>query len=167
VCLRYDQRLWRAASIFLVCGTATFIAAFGALSLSNLPRIPTGAAVLGSLLAVMVGLTLLIPFSPKSSDTRAWYSPVRVGFSSRGVHVEYDSATARRRVHANAARTFIAWDSVQEIWPETGMSADPHRVRFRDGSAYPPEIYSLSIELIDRFKEEIASAGGNARPSPD
>jgi hypothetical protein len=167
VCVRYDQRLWRAASIFLVGGIATFIVAFGALSLSYLPRDPTALAVLVSIFAVMVGLALMTPFSPKSSDTRAWYSPLRVGFSSRGVHVEYDSATARRRVHPNAARIFIAWDSVQEIWPETGMSADPHRVRFRDGSSYPPEIYSLSTELIGRIKEEIASARGNARPSPD
>jgi hypothetical protein len=141
--------------------------AFGALKLSDLPGIPTGAILLVSLLGVMIGLSLLIPFSPKNANPRAWYSPIRVGFSSRGVYVEYDSATARRRVHAHAARTFIAWNSVQEIWPETGMSADPHRVRFRDGSSYPPEIYSLSNELIDRIKEEIASAGGDARRSPD
>jgi len=114
-------RLQRDRILLRLAAGGGFLALIGlglALLAGAWPDLPALVGVGGGallFLAVVTVLAALLPFTPRHQSWRSWYSPVRVGFSSQGIHVTYGAKSPWG--HRETARAFIAWDSIEGLAP--------------------------------------------------
>lgn len=153
-CVQADRRRAQVAygaGVFAVVGLGIVIL------VTAVPRVPSSLTSGGVVLTVLSFLVLgyvALSFTPRHESSLSWYSPIRVGFSAQGIHVTMGPASASRRHWAEKSMSFIAWDTIEGV-------ADPispylrHQVTFNSAQRPPPEILSISEELVDRIKSEV------------
>jgi hypothetical protein len=147
---RLLMRIAIASAILAIAGLAT---ALLSRVTSGVPGL-VGTAGTGLFVLSVLGLLVsLMQFTPRFSGTRAWYAPIRVGFSSRGLHVEYDPKSQRLR--RREAMSFIPWDSFDGIAPPISPYMRQDIVIFQSYVSPNPEIVSISDELVGRIKDEV------------
>lgn len=155
VCLRADRRIAQVVvsmALLAVVGLCVVLVTVAKPGLS--PTLETGGEVVLILSLLIGGYALLLLYSPRSDLGRSWYSPIRVGFSTQGVHVTFDSASATRRRREYSSMPFIPWETIEGVAPPISQYMR-HQVTFNSERQPPPEIHLLSIELVDRISTEV------------
>lgn len=152
--LRADRGLYRVAlgaGTAAVVGIGLVILSAARSSLPPLYREAGVALVLLSLGALGVaGLSL----TPRFELSRSRYAPVRVGFSSRGIHLAFDPPPVDGGGPAGALRTFIPWASIEGVSPPISPYLR-NQVDFQSPERPPPRIRSISEDLVARIATEV------------
>jgi hypothetical protein len=156
LCIRYDRRLIQVAVGAGLLALIGLVAVILATAIAGLPSsVLAGGAVLLLLSLSTVGFVGLT--FTKQETNRSWYSPLRIGFSSQGIHVTLDSASAKRRRYGESSIAFISWDSIEGVSPPVSPYGPyvHHMVVFNSAQRPPPEIDLISEELMERIKSEV------------
>lgn len=150
----FRARRLRAIRIFAGALFSLVVVCFVALGFLG-SRLSSGAQ--GGLAATAFLSLLLscmsIPFAfPKFRDQQASASPVRVGLSEVGIHIEYDERGTATLTDEGWAARLIRWDAISDVSPETVLWGRPTNLAAtqKDTGRLRWRIVELSPELVDR-----------------
>jgi hypothetical protein len=153
------------ALLVLVTLAATFwIVASRGRQLSN----SEGAAVIvGIFLLILLLSAFVVSGFPKYVGERGFTSPVRVGTSSMGLHVEYDPSATRSLKRVDWAATFVPWSEISKIDKWMGVWGVAYGVTItpRNSSVWKWRIAQVSSEIVDSIFAAWGSRGTS--PGPD
>lgn len=164
VCLRSDRRIAQVAVSMAILAVVGLCAVLVTVVKPGLPpTLETGGEIVLILSLLVGGYALLLLYSPRSDLGRSWYSPIRVGFSTQGIHVTFDSASDTRRRREYSSMPFIPWETIEGVARPISQYMR-HQVTFNSERQPPPEIHLLSVDLVDRISTEVQKHANDLGP---
>lgn len=115
----------------------------------------TNALVAAAFLSV-TAIGMLVPLAyPKYTSARIYASPLRVGLSEVGIHVDYGPRGPADLASIDWARPLIRWDEVSAVSTPELLWGRPNEIEAtrKDTGAASWRVVEISPELVDRILE--------------
>lgn len=142
----------RVFALALFCLTAGCFLALGVLG-SRASSGEQGGLVAVAFLSLLLA-AMSLPFAfPKFKDERAYASPLRIGLSESGIHVEYDERGASALSNVGWAKSLIRWDEIGSLSPEVVLWGRPTQLETtrKDTGALAWRVVEITPDLVDRI----------------
>ena len=164
--------IYRSGALLVLVAIVGFFLALGSVG-NHLSSTESGGVVVGLFLLILLLSGFMVLGFPKYVSERGFTSPLRVGTSGEGIHVEYDPSATRSLKRIDWAATFLPWNRISKIDKWTGAWGVPNGVTITSPSSsdYEWRIAQISPEIINSifsaWESRVrlsASDGNNATP---
>lgn len=147
-------RAYRLTQLSFLCLAVASFAILGVQG-SRLSVPETDAFVVAGFLSIPA-IGMLVPLAfPKYSSARVYASPLRVGLSEVGIHIDYGPRGAADLAAVDWARPLIHWDEVSAISTPELLWGRPNEIEAsrKDTGTAPWRVVEISPALVSRILE--------------